>query len=176
MKEIWKDIPGYEGLYKVSNLGNVYGLKRKKLLSPCVLKTGHKIVSLSKNGLVTKYLLHRIVAQVFIPNPNNKPYVCHKISIANGGDNSVNNLYWGTQKDNISDCINEKKHSSVTGGNYPMKPILKLDIKTEEIISEYKSATEAAKAINGDIGLIGKVCQGKRKTAYGYKWIYKKGD
>ena len=99
MKEIWKDIKDYEGLYQVSNLGNVKSLKTNKNLYYSKSKN-YLRVSLNKNGIRKGYSIHRLVAQAFIPNPNNYPCVNHKD--CNGNNNKVNNLEWCTYKQNNS--------------------------------------------------------------------------
>lgn len=99
MEEIWKDIPGYEGLYQVSNLGNVKSLYNNRLLKLCWRNTKkeYKAVYLSKKTKKT-FFVHRLVAIAFIPNPDNKPCVDH----INGDrlDNRVDNLKWVTNKEN----------------------------------------------------------------------------
>lgn len=110
MKEIWKDIPGYEGLYQISNLGNIYINKRKKEKIKAINKDGYYYVNLSKNGRKTYYLVHRLVAMTFIDKKN---YKCAKNDnidenclIVNHKDenklnNNVNNLEWCTNKYNV---------------------------------------------------------------------------
>ena len=111
MKEIWKDIEGYEGLYQVSNKGRVKSLKRKicsnsnhkyNTLSEKLLKLsgGGKYIQviLCKDGKTSAKLVHRLVAQAFIPNPNNLPCVNHKDE--NKKNNDVRNLEWCTYKYN----------------------------------------------------------------------------
>ncbi len=104
MKEIWKDIEGYEGLYQVSNLGDVRSLKYAGGNKVKILKqgnvNGYKRVSLHKNNKQKNYFVHRLVAMTFIPNPNNLPLVNHKDE--NKTNNSVDNLEWCTQKYNIN--------------------------------------------------------------------------
>lgn len=106
--EIWKDIPGYEGEYQVSNLGRVKSLARtcrnnkgtrpirERILKPCLTKNGYSIVHLGHRGRSTR--IHRLVAEVFIPNPDNLPVVDH----INGkrDDNRVENLRWVDYKEN----------------------------------------------------------------------------
>lgn len=75
MEEIWKDVVGYEGLYQVSNLGRI---KRDKLKKPELINKGYYRVSLSKDGTVRRYFVHRLVAEAFIPNPEKYPIVNHK--------------------------------------------------------------------------------------------------
>ena len=170
--EIWKDIPGYEGRYKISNYGKVLGVKRNKILKNSIDRRGYSYVSLYKDRTEKRTTIHRLVALTFVPNPENKPYVCHKVAISNGGDNSVNNLYWGTVQDNANDRTRDGNHSKAmeekTG-----KPVLQIDKNTKNIINEYNSISEAASAINGHIGNICSVCNGTRKTANGYIWKYK---
>ncbi len=76
-KEIYKDIKGYEGEYKVSNCGNVYSCKRNIILKPSTTKNGYLRVSLCQNGIKKYFSIHRLVAEAFIPNPNNLPQVNH---------------------------------------------------------------------------------------------------
>lgn len=79
-------------------------IKKGKIIANKPLKSGHVTVTLRKrNNIVKKFLIHRLVAEAFIPNPNNYPYVCHKDG--NPKNNKIDNLYWGTQKMNISDTL-----------------------------------------------------------------------
>lgn len=99
MKEIWKNIKDYEGLYQVSNLGNVKSLKTNKCLYYSKSKN-YLRVGLNKNGIRRGYSIHRLVAQTFIPNPDNLPCINHKD--CNGHNNKVDNLEWCTYKYNNS--------------------------------------------------------------------------
>lgn len=108
--EVWKDIKGYEELYMINNYGCVMGKERmttgnrnRKLKSKIVKnhanKLGYQLVDLCKDGKKKTFKVHRLVAQEFIENPQNKPYINHKDG--NPRNNNVQNLEWCTQKENI---------------------------------------------------------------------------
>ena len=111
MEEIWKDIVGYEGLYQVSNFGRVKSLakykngnggskfwRKERILKPANTGRGYLMVVLIKEKKRTTYILHRLVAQAFIPNPNNLPQINHKDE--NKTNNVVSNLEWCDNKYN----------------------------------------------------------------------------
>ena len=96
--EEWRAVPGYEGLYMVSNIGNVKSLIKNKIIKYFINKKGYRLVSLSKNGIIKKFSVHRLVAQAFIPNPDNLPQVNHKDE--DKTNNNVDNLEWCDAKYN----------------------------------------------------------------------------
>ena len=102
--EIWTSIPGYEGRYEVSSFGRVKSLLRKQkypngyIRAETLDSDGYSIVSLVKKGYFTTLKVHRLVAEMFIPNPENKPQVNHKNSVRK--DNHVDNLEWCTVSEN----------------------------------------------------------------------------
>ena len=118
--EIWKDIPNYEGLYQVSNLGRVKSLgkikgwynSKEKILRPRI-KNGYYSVVLYKNNIGIEHRIHRLVAQAFIPNINNKPFVHHKNHIKT--DNNVLNLAWCTNQENQIYAYNEGNSAATYG-------------------------------------------------------------
>ena len=98
--EEWKEIPGYEGLYEVSNKGNVRNVRRNKLLRLQKTNNGYIRVVLSKNRIKTGFQVHRLVALTFLPNPLNLPQVNHLDE--NKKNNNIDNLEWCTAKYNIN--------------------------------------------------------------------------
>ncbi len=104
--EIWKDIEGYEGLYQVSNTGRVKRLVGKNCRKERILSAGYNTYGYLKVDLYTgnrakSKTIHRIMAETFIPNPNNLPCVCHYNDIRD--DNRIENLWWGSIEDNNKD-------------------------------------------------------------------------
>ena len=107
MEEIenWVDIPGYEGLYQISDMGNVVSLNfhntgHPRLLCQENIKLGYKRVTLSKNGKTKRFSVHRLVALVFIPNPHGYPCINHKDE--NTSNNVLSNLEIMTHTDNMN--------------------------------------------------------------------------
>jgi hypothetical protein len=111
MIEEWKDVPGYEGLYRVSNLGNVYSCKRNRPMKQNDNGSGHLVVLLYKDGKPKINPVHRLVAGAFIPNPFNLPIVHHLDD--NPQNNHVSNLKWCTQKENVHYTIAAGKHGTM---------------------------------------------------------------
>ena len=120
-KQIWKDIPGYEGLYQVSNTGKVRSLiyaysGKTRVLKQATKDNGYKVIGLNKNGKRKVYHIHRLVAQAFIPNPLNLPQINHKDE--NPSNNTVWNLEWCTPKYNINYGNCRKKISEAKKGKH----------------------------------------------------------
>ena len=167
MKEIWKDIKDYEGLYQVSNWGRVKSIKfgKERILKQHInIKGGYYYVCLLKNGKHKNYYVHRLVAEAFIPNSYNLPQVNHRDE--NKLNNNVDNLEWCTNEYNHNyGTINERISQSQS------KPVLQYDLNGN-LIKEWKSVNECGR--NGfNQGDICKCCNGKRKTAKGFIWVYK---
>lgn len=171
MKELWKPIAGYEGLYQVSNHGNVRSLFRyKKTLKPWAIGTGYLMVYLSKGKSRRAFLVHRLVANAFIPNPENKPQVNHLDE--NRANNNVSNLEWCTCRENHNHGSHNEKISKANR-NHPQKskPVEQCT-PNGEFICFYPSIAEAARKTGMNNSEICSCCQGKRKTHGGYVWRY----
>lgn len=100
MEEKWKPIQNYEGLYLISNLGNVYSIKKKRIIRKLCTSAGYYQAELWKDGVPKWFLISRLVANEFIPNPNNLPYVNHKDE--NPLNNAAINLEWCDHKYNLN--------------------------------------------------------------------------
>lgn len=111
-----KNIKGYEGLYQIDEIGNVYSIiqtssRRKRILKPHQNAQGYLKVNLyDLNGVCKKKYVHRLVAEAFIPNPENKPNINH--IDCNVKNNNVNNLEWCTQSENILHCSKLGRHAN----------------------------------------------------------------
>lgn len=178
--EEWRDIKDYENLYQVSNFGNVrsidrtikqysYSAKKNKIynykgqiLIPAIDKNHYARVVLSKNNKQKHFMVHRLVAEAFIPNPNNLPFINHKNE--NSLDNNVDNLEWCTQKYNINYGTRTLRMQKTQG----------IRVKCIETGIVYDSISEANKKANC---LHVKDClKGRRKTSGGYHWEYERTD
>jgi len=134
MEEIWKDIIGFEGKYQVSNFGNLKSLTRAdKHCHKDKIRNSHKINSRYVNAhLFTdkkkySFLMHRLVALHFIPNPENKPQVNH--IDGNKSNNHINNLEWCTASENMTHSVNTLNNKSEPGINHKLSmPIFKVSL------------------------------------------------
>ena len=197
MKEIWKDIKGYEGYYQVSNLGNIKRLKhtdkrghtyKERMLKPSDKSTAilsmygdsYKRVHLSRDGVARWLMVHRLVAEAFVPNPNNFNIVNH--IDGSRGNNRADNLEWTTYKGNMEHASRiGRMKGTATRENQKLaievlkKPVIATDKDGNEF--HFESQAEAARQLNLSRGIQGKIgfcCQGKYgyKTAGGYAWRY----
>lgn len=182
--EIWKDIEGYEGLYQVSNLGRVKSLERKvstinngtkclkhideSILKPIKISNGYITINLYINGIRKKHFVHRLVANAFIPNPNNYSQVNHKDE--NKENNSVDNLEWCTSKYNMNfGTRNQRASNSLTNGKLSKK-VFQYNLNGE-LVNEWISIKEAARNGFND-SCITICCKGIRPTHKGFIWKY----
>jgi hypothetical protein len=185
--EQWRDIVGYEKLYQVSSEGNVRGLNRmvsnkdntNKNIKGIDIKgaytpSGYKMVSLSKNGEIRSYTIAQLVAQAFIPNPENKPEVDH----INGDrtDNRVENLRWCTHKENMNNPITierlKEARKEFTGKFNPRSKQVLQFTSEGDFVQLWDNAVEVQRKLKIWASMICNCCNGKRQTAGGYKWMY----
>lgn len=163
--EIWKQVEGYEDRYLVSSLGNVYSLKRNKLMKPKVDKYGYLCMRLFDGDSKKDWTVHRLVAINFIPNPENYPVVNHKNE--DKQDNRVENLEWCSIKYNTNYGTGIQRCAKARS-----KPILKAD-KFGNPICVYMDS-ESIRQSGYKRENIQTCARGITKTAYGYHWYYPK--
>ena len=168
MKEKWKDIKGYEGIYQVSNLGRVRSFAKSydpHIMTPMPNQKGYMRIFLI-NGTRHRWLrVHRLVAMAFIPNPNNLPQVNHKDG--NKKNNCVDNLEWVTNEENW-------EHAVRNGFNYYNKKPVAL-LEDGKIIKTFDSISAAAKSTNTPLGSIYyqlTYSKHKHKRTKNIKWKY----
>ena len=193
MNEIWRTVVYdgeiYEGLYKVSNLGKILSLNynhtgKPGLMNPVANKYGYLVVHLSKNREYKTCRVHRLVAQTFLPNPEGKPYINHKIEGEEGKkinmvifneDGTVNKekttIEWVTPKEN-SNYATRNERISKTQINDPNKSKRVLQFtKSRELIREWSSISECGR--NGfNKGKVWACCNGKKTQYKGFLWMY----
>jgi hypothetical protein len=177
--EIWRDVPNYEGLYQVSNIGRVKSIKRcgtKGGILKGVIHTGYKRVLLKKNGVGRSFCAHRLVAEVFLGNPAGKECVNH--IDGNKTNNIAANLEWCTRSENQIHAYkiglqkpNVNKSLEVRHEQTKIK-IRQLDMNGN-YIKTFGSIREAAKSMGMNDGThISAVARGKRKQCGGFTWEY----
>lgn len=166
--EIWEDVVGWEGLYQVSSYGRVKSFHKKEphILSSCVGIHGYISVLLHDGkGNKKNKRVHRLVAQAFIPNTNNYPYVNHKDE--NKTNNCAYNLEWCTAKYNTNYGTCKDRIASSNS-----KPILKYDLEGN-YVCEYKSMAEAERIEGINHASICICCNGRVSYQGNCIWIYK---
>ena len=178
--EVWKDVVGYEGLYKVSNKGNVYSVGRinsqcKKIggiiLKPGYTRGGYLLVNLCENGKVKSKYIHRLVLEAFVENPNNLPEVNHLDEIKD--NNELSNLEWCDSSYNINYGTRTERVS---------KKVRAVNVETGEVLT-FSSISEAGRK-GYSCGNVSEACRGVYKsntgklmggdghTYRGHRWSY----
>lgn len=180
MNEIWKDVLGFERFYRVSNSGNVFSIRRNRIMKPSDNGLGYLILMLQGGGKKESWLLHRLVALHFIPNGNAINEVNHLDG--NKYNCAASNLEWCTHKENVRHSIdvlgfNPKmiNKDKVGALNWNSKAVNQYD-KQGNLINSFGSTTEAFRNTGIDFSSIQKVCLGKRSSAGGYRWVYSSQD
>jgi|WetSurMetagenome_2_1015567.scaffolds.fasta_scaffold48891_7 hypothetical protein len=194
MKEIWKTVVGYEGYYEISDLGNVRSLervieyelktqsgtvikrvvKKSKLLKVHIANTGYYTTDLQVNGIRQTVAIHRLIAEAFIPNPENKATVNHKDGVKT--NIAISNLEWATFSENNKHAVNnglrESPWTGIFGSKHPQsKPVVQLD-KTGNVLNRFANAREAQVKTGASYKHISSCCLGKRISTGGYCWKF----
>lgn len=160
--EEWRDIKDYKGIYQISNKGRVKSLNRidsrgnkvnEKILRPGK-RNNYLYVRLCKDGKFKDYRIHRLVAEAFIPNPDNLPVVNHKDE--DKSNNCVENLEWCTQEYNVNYSLSKKI----------------ICLETGEIFNGSQDVIDKMFNGKGHFDTISKCCLGKRKSAFKYHFKY----
>ena len=185
-EEVWKDVVGYEGVYQVSNFGRVKRIGKyrnqttewesNKILKPGKKNNGYLFCQLSMNNETTPKMVHRLVAEAFIPNVDNKATVNH--IDGNKENNRVENLEWATYRENSMHSLHvlQDHHEGDRRNGGLSKKVMQYDLDGN-FIKEYPSYREAKRQTG--IEAIDVVCRGARQkgrkqiTAGGYLWKYK---
>lgn len=162
----WKTIKDFPD-YRISDDGQITSLKHGKEKPIAIVQNSkidkHLKVALWKDGKMYNRFLHRLLAETFIPNPENKPYVRHLNDIPS--DNRLENLAWGTEKENVEDA--KRNGRRVNCGVKQRKPTVA--IKPDEVIV-FESRHEAARVLKLNLSHIASCILGNRKTTGGYKF------
>lgn len=176
--EEWKDVVGLEGLYRISSEGRCVALERRVRvrgnitrimqeheIKPCVCTNGYLEYQFTVDGIKYIRLAHRVVAQAFIPNPNQWPEVNHKDE--NITNNSVDNLEWCTSKYNANFGHRNEKC-------YPYKQCKRVRqySLSGEFIKEWGCMGDAGRSTGITATQIARVCKGRQKQSGGYRWEY----
>lgn len=179
MKEIWKDVENTDGMYRVSNLGNVIvcDYRSKGYWRPLHLvkqNTGYIVAQIYYDGKRLTKFVHRLVADAFLPNPTNLPVINHKDQ--NPQNNCVDNLEWCTIQYNCTyaDAV-QKRAARITGVWKASDPVAQYTM-LGEFVALHKSSRDASYALCGDRNkkaqTITSVCRGLRNHCGGYQWRF----
>lgn len=188
-QEVWRDVVGYEGLYEVSNLGNVRGVARTHLrydrhgnayevhvparyLVKKDNSNGYYRVSLSRDNRVRRFLVHRLVAMAFVENPDNLPVIDH--IDGDRHNNDASNLRWCTQGDNLHYSYQNGRETVFTRAyvrkhqaRATSRPVIRSDGE------EFPSVVAASRALGLSESAVSQVVNGRAKTAGGYSFTFK---
>ena len=171
--EVWKDVDEFDGVYQISNFGRLKSVERTvkhpkgecvikgKFLSEVVNKKGYIEYQITYNSKHYGRKAHRLVANAFIPNPQNLPQVNH--IDGDKTNNKASNLEWCTNRHNVIHAYENQLHKT--------RPIIQFDLDGNEI-KKWKSAGEIQRELGLRRSHIHEACKGKRKTFHGYVWKF----
>ena len=162
--ETFVKIEGFEN-YEVSNLGKVRNIKSGRTLKPKLNRGGYLMYGLYENNKQKFLLLHRIIATAFIDNPEEKPQVNHIDE--NKTNNDLSNLEWCTARENAIHGTRIKRFSEKN-----FKKVIQLDLN-DNVLNEFESIKQAGQETGVSRSNISSCCNGKLKSAGGFKWVKK---
>lgn len=163
----WRTVVEYER-YEVNQFGDIRHKQRKHVLSPRPNAAGYLYVAFNIEGHRKNFAVHRIVANAFIPNPNNYSEVNHIDS--NKTNNCVENLEWVDSSQNKKHAYQKQENKTCRG-----KMVEQYSLQ-DEYIRTFNSVSEAAQFLGCSVGAISNCCLGRTKTSQGYKWKYAEGS
>lgn len=190
MDEIWVDVPDYEQFYQVSNFGRIRSKTRiarnkngnriiqGKLLKPGLNSRGYSRLNVKTNAIHKHFFIHRLVANIFVPNPQNKPHVNHLDS--NPLNNHYKNLEWVSHLGNMHHAINKGRFDNhfkrltalfKESNERRQKAVIGINKQTGVIVS-FQSIQEAGRNFNNRAGDICRCCKGEKREVEGYVWEY----
>ena len=183
MVETWTDVKGYENLYQSSTFGRARSVDRwvkdtngslrfckGKILKPCINGRGYFQVALYKNGKKKIHLVHRLIAEAFLPNPDNLPCVNHRDECKT--NNNVENLEFCTYEYNNTYGTRIERIAEKNTNGKQCKPILQYTLDGQ-FVREWASATQAEREGGFSSECICRCCKGKQKTHKGFIFKYK---
>lgn len=177
--EKWSDVPEYEGLYRVSNLGRVFSVRKDKVLKPAINRWGYERLTLVKSGVKKNYSVHRLVAACFCKKTDGCDVVNHLDE--NKTNNAATNLEWTTYTGNnlygtapLRRSVNTDHYARNAGRK---RPVVQLSLNGD-IIKVFDCSRSASITLGICASQITSCCRSrpKRKTAGGYVWKYSRGN
>ena len=171
--EIWISSPVYGEQYEINNRGSVRSKLTGKQLKPQLDKKGYMRVRLSANNTKTTAKIHRPVAIAFLPNPNNHPQVNH--IDGNKENNSISNLEWVTNYQNMQHAIKNNLISYVENSGRPCKRVMAHDKNTGVLAGVFDSIANAERLTGINRANIVATCKGRKRSSGGYLWSYESG-
>lgn len=172
LKETWKDVLGYEGIYEISDLGNVKSLVRHRVIFQEDTRGGYMRVFLYNKGDKKRFWVHRLVATAFLSNPDMKKEVNHKDS--NPRNNHLSNLEWCSRAENMKHCFQSGRSKVLQltryGADHKGAKGVRQLTKNGALVAEWGCLSDAARAVGRSTGNLGNALNGSQIHCAGYKW------